>query len=397
MKKILLIIVIILAVILVLPVVNLMRWSFQTKKPMGIILVDKTVPTLERENHKSVSWILTNGRYVDKEKKSGYSLRKGYYGFYPMRPLRDHQWGRNDYRLTDVINLAEKNDAIYIADSYGVFFNDWYRGINKSRRSRKLYGGFNNTDFLLIKEMKDRNRLIIMEYNSFDYPTSAFDSYRTQEKLGIKFDGWTGKYFSSLDTNGIDFPVWMTAVYRKEHKEPWKFTKSGIVLVNQKNNIIVLEEGTHLENSMPYIVSDSSTCEKYGVIPAVAFDKWFDIINPQSCNVLSHYKLNTTAVGDTLLMRYNLSSQFPAVVQDSTSPNVYYFAGDFAYCDKPYWTSRFKGIEKLKTFLYSEKPEDTRRFFWLYYKPLVSTIFSQYYDASNGITPMDKSVTLNKK
>ena len=57
------------------------------------------------------------------------------------------------------------------------FFNDWYKGINNSRKSRKLYGGLNNNDFLLIKEMKDRNKLIILEYNSFDYPTAQFDSF----------------------------------------------------------------------------------------------------------------------------------------------------------------------------------------------------------------------------
>ena len=45
-------------------------------------------------------------------------------------PLREKKWERNDYRLTDLINLAEKNDAVYFADTYGVFFNDWYRGIN---------------------------------------------------------------------------------------------------------------------------------------------------------------------------------------------------------------------------------------------------------------------------
>ena len=87
-----------------------------------------------------------------------------------------------------------------IADTYGVFFNDWWTGINKSRKSRKLYGGLNNNDFLLLKEMKDRNKLIIMEYNSFDFPTAQFESVRTQEKLGIVFSGWSGKYFSSLDT-----------------------------------------------------------------------------------------------------------------------------------------------------------------------------------------------------
>jgi hypothetical protein len=384
MKKTLLIVVIILAVVVALPLINLIRWSLQAKKPMNIILVDKTVPTLERENHKSFSWILTNGRYVDKEKKVPYSYKKDYYGFFPQKPIRDHKWEKNDYRLTDLIKLAENNDAVYFADTYGVFFNDWFRGINRSRKSRKLYGGLNNNDYLLIKEMKDRNKLIIMEYNSFDWPTAQFESVRTQEKLGISFTGWTGRYFSSLDTTSPDFPSWMTGMYRKEYNEPWTFTKPGVVIMNQKS-IVVLEEGKQLERPLPYIVTDEENCKKYGVNSSVAFDNWFDIVDPLEGNVISSFKLNTTTLGDTLLSINGLSSTFPAVVQESTSPNVYYFSGNFAYSDKPIWTSMFKGMEKLKGIIYSSSADDPRRFFWLYYKPLVDGIFTSYYSTANHI------------
>ncbi|MBK7132653.1 MAG: hypothetical protein IPH69_07470 [Bacteroidales bacterium] len=380
MKKTLLIVGIILAVIVALPVINLIRWTFQSKKPMNIILVDKTVPNIERLHHKSFNWILTNERFVKKENKSSYSYRKDYYGFYPQRPLRDHKWDRNDYRLTDLINLAENNDAVYFADTYGVFFNDWYRGINKSRKSRKLYGSLNNNDFLLIKEMKDRNKLIVMEYNSFDYPTAAFESVRTQEKLGISFSGWTGKYFHTLDTTGPEFPIWMTAMYRKEHKKPWTFTKPGIVILREKN-IIVLEEGTHLATALPQIITSPEYAEKYGVAESVAFDQWFDIIDPLQNTVISKYKIATTPIGDTLLAVSNLLSEFPAVTQESVTKTVFYFSGDFASTDIPYWISRFKGVNKLKGILYSDKPEDTRRFFWLYYRPLVNGIFTEYYDS----------------
>jgi hypothetical protein len=380
MKKTLLIVVIILAVLIALPVINLIRWTFQTKKPLDIIIVDKTVPTLEREKHKPFNYILTNERFVKKEKKSSYSYVKDYYGFSPKRPLREKQWDRNDYRLTDLINLAEKNDAVYFTDTYGVFFNDWYKGINKSRKSRKLYGGLNNNDFLLIKEMKDRNKLIILEYNSFDYPTAQFESVRTQEKLGISFSGWTGKYFSSLDTTGKDFPIWMTSMYRKEYRKPWTFTKPGIVILKEKD-IIVLEEGTQLKNAMPHIITEKEYCEKYGVPGSVAFDKWFDIIDPLENKIVSKFKIETTAVGDTLLADNNLLSEFPAVIQEPVSQRIYYFSGDFANYDAPYWTSRFVGVDKLKGILYSDKPDDTRRFFWLYYKPLINGIFTDYYNS----------------
>ena len=384
MKKTLFIVVIILAVLIALPVINLLRWTFQSKMPLDIIIVDKTVPTLGREEHKTLNWVLTNSRFVKKDTKSSYSYINDYYGFTPKRPLREKQWDRNDYRLTDLITLAEKNDAVYFTDTYGVFFNDWYKGINKSRKSRKLYGGLNNNDFLLIKEMKDRNKLIIMEYNSFDYPTAQFESIRTQEKLGIIFSGWTGKYFQSLDSSSQDFPLWMTAMYRKEYKQPWTFTKSGIVILREKD-IIVLEEGKHLQNSLPKIITGEEYCEKYGLANSVAFDQWFDIIDPQANNIISEFKIETTSLGDTLLHAFNLYNQFPAVVQDPVSQRIYYFSGNFANGDVPSASSRLKGFDKLKGILYSDKPEDTRRFFWLYYKPLIKGIFSDYYNSMNVI------------
>jgi hypothetical protein len=380
MKKTLLIVVVILVIIIALPVVNIIRWSFQTKKPLNIILVDKTVPTIEREKHRSFSWILTNERFVKKESKKSYSYEDDYYGFVPMRPLREKQWDRKDYHLNDLIKLAEQNDAIYVADTYGVFFNDWWTGINKSRKSRKLYGGLNNNDFLLLKEMKDRNKLIIMEYNTFDFPTAQFESVRTQEKLGIVFSGWSGKYFSSLDTTTKDFPVWMTSMYRKQYQNPWKFKKSGIVILNEKE-IIVLEEGAQLKNPILNITTDTEWCKKFGVIDKVAFDKWFDIIDPLENNVVSKFVIETNAAGDSLLADNNISATFPAVIQDPASQKMYYFSGDFATGDVPYWTSMLKGVEKLKGILYSDKPDDARRFFWLYYKPLINGIFTDYYNS----------------
>ena len=377
MKKTLLILFFIMAVIIILPLINLIRWNFQEKKPIDIILVDKTVPTLERDHHKSFSWILLNGRFVKKESNSSYSYIRDYYGFSPKRPLKNKQWERNDYRLTDLIALAEKNDAVYFADTYGVFFNDWYEGINKSRKSRKLYGGLNNNDFLLIKEMKDRNKLIIMEYNSFDYPTAQFESIRTQEKLGISFSGWTGRYFSSLDSTSENFPIWMTSMYRKQFKKPWTFNKPGIVILKEKE-IVVLEQGIHLKNAMPHIITDEANCTKYGIPESVAFDRWFDLIDPLQNDVVSKFKIETTAVGDTLLAENSLMNSFPAVVHDSVTNRIYYFSGDFATNKIPYWTAKFEGVNKLRGLLYSEKPDDPRRFFWLYYRPLMNNILTGY-------------------
>lgn len=383
MKKPLLIIIIVILLILAVPFIFYLGWSFQEKKPLEVAILDKTVPTLERINHKSLTWILTNSRFVKKEKKTSYSYKKDYYGFAPTRPLKDKGSIRMEYHLGEMMDLPESIDALYFADTYGVFFNDWYAGVNKSRRSRKIYGGLTNTDYLLLNEMKNRNKLVIVEYNTFDFPTPAFESYRTQEKLGITFSGWTGKYFEKLDTTSKDFPVWMTAMYRKDYGQPWKFKGPGVVLLSDKN-IVVLEQGTHLKNALPVIITDTANCQKFGVPSSVAFTNWFDIIDPLANEVVSKFELETTALGDTLLAGHMLKNIFPAVVMEPVNKRTYYFSGDFAANKVNFCSSKIKGFDRLKLFLYSDKADDPRRFFWLYYKPLLNTIFNEYYASLNS-------------
>jgi hypothetical protein len=378
MKKPLLITIIVLAVLLILPAVSFLRWAFQEKKPVNVVILDKTVPTLDRLGHRSFVYIMTNDRFVKKGKGGSLSASKDYFGFVPLRPVREKQFRKRDFRLTELLDLAENNDALYYTDTYGVFFNDWYQGIKKARRSRKLYGGLNNNDYLLMSEMKKREKLVLVEYNTFDYPTADLERFKTEELLGIASKKWMGQFYQSLDTVSTQgVPDWMPALYRKQTQKPWTFSKPGVVLLNE-NNILVLEEGKHLTSPMPVITTASPFTEKYNLPQLVTFANSFDIIDPGKNTVVSYFKLNTTPEGDTLLTENDLTSVFPAVVQDPEKGRTFYFSGDFANNDVPFWTSRFMNMDKKASLLYSENENDGKRFFWLYYKPLITGIFSEY-------------------
>jgi hypothetical protein len=379
MKKPLLITIIVLAVLLILPAVSFLRWAFQEKKPVNVVILDKTVPTLDRLGHRSFVYIMTNDRFVKKGKGGSLSASKDYFGFVPLRPVREKQFRKRDFRLTELIDLAENNDALYYTDTYGVFFNDWYQGIKKARRSRKLYGGLNNNDYLLMSEMKKREKLVLVEYNTFDYPTADLERFKTEELLGISSKKWMGQYYQSLDTvSAQGVPDWMPALYRKQNQKPWTFSRPGVVLLNE-NNILVLEEGRHLTSPMPVITTASPFTEKYNLPLLITFANSFDIIDPGKNTVVSYFKLNTTPEGDTLLTENDLTSVFPAVVQDPEKGRTFYFSGDFANNDVPFWTSRFMNMDKkAKMLLYSENENDGKRFFWMYYKPLITGIFSEY-------------------
>jgi len=73
------------------------------------------------------------------------------------------------------------------------------------------------------------------------------------------------------------------------------------------------------------------------------------------------------------------------VTREPLVQRTYYFAGDFANNDIPFWTARLRNIQKVgKAFLYSDNQNDPRRFFWLYYKPLITNIFSEYQAETAG-------------
>jgi hypothetical protein len=143
----------------------------------------------------------------------------------------------------------------------------------------------------------------------------------------------------------------------------------------------VLEEGTHIKNAIPYILTDCVFSNKYGLDEKVGFNGWFDVIDPLNNKVISTYNIETTSIGDTLLFENYLSNQFPAVITEAAKQRTWYFCGDFAANNVDNCTSRFLGYNKLKGVLYSEKEDDMRRFFWLFYRPLVNGIFTDYYNS----------------
>jgi hypothetical protein len=382
MKKPLIITVIVLIIVLILPAAGFFGWFFKEKKPMNIVILDKTVHNLDRSKHRSLTWVLANSRFVKKDNGRKYLLRQDYYGFFPIKPLRSKQFRKNDIKLSEIIDMADNSDLIYYADTYGVFFNDWYQGINRSRRSRMLYGGLNNSDYLFLAEMKKREKLVILEYNSFDYPTDAYYRYRVEEQLGIQSSGWTGEYYPSLDSMNV--PEWLVSLYTKTTREPWSFQNAGIVLLKGDADVIILEEGKHLRSALPVVVTSESVAQNYRVVPRVSYSGPFEIVDEKDNAVLSNFQLETTDEGMQILDDHFLRNTFPAVIGGLNSGNHLYMCGDFATGKIGPWTACFGSLNLVNKFLYKEEENDPDRFFWLYYRPLLAGILNDYYETLNN-------------
>ena len=87
MTKKFLIPIIIVGIIILILLGSWLMWYFKAERSLNVYILDKTVPTMERTEHKSFNWVLNHNRYV-KPNGDLYNVDKDYYGFFPLTANR---------------------------------------------------------------------------------------------------------------------------------------------------------------------------------------------------------------------------------------------------------------------------------------------------------------------
>jgi len=372
-------ILIILIILVLIPVISWLIWGISSGKPLNIMVLNKTVISFEGKEHRALFWFLIHEKYVKSDGKA-YNMNKDYFGFHPLRPEKSRKFEVNRIKLTEIDNLTNEYDMAYFADTYGVFFNEWYRGRNIKDKGTLIEGGLNNNDYLFLKKMRDLNKLIIGEYNFFAPPTDDLVRRRAEDLLGIHWSGWTGTYMNELNKEkNKNLPVWVIDLYQSKNQTDWGFKGEGIILVNQHTrDVIVLEGNKHLDLAEPEIQTTEYGKSNFKIPETVNFCQWFEITYTETNNIVAEFKIHINTEGKPILDKYNLPSRFPAVIASSTGSPFYYFSGDFTEYPVKMCTAKLKGIDILKGLFYSDKPNSPSKFYWTYYQPLLKQILENY-------------------
>ena len=380
MNKKLLIPIIIVGIVILTLSGSWLMWFFKAEKLLNVYILDKTVPTMERTEHKSLSWVLNHEKYVNPEGNL-YDINKDYYGFFPINS-KSQEFDFKSVRIHEIEDVAEEYDMLYYADTYGVYYNEWYKkGAKDVKHTQKVYGGLNQNDYLLLKEMKELKKLIITEFNFFNAPTNGLIREKVEDIFGLNWSGWTGKYFSSLDTaKNYSFPKWIVNLYMEQNNNEWPFTNAGIVLVHKFGTIAILEHGTHLTEETPFIIAKQDAVNRFGVPEIVHYPQWFDItFSGERNNILANFKIHVNTKGDSILRHYNLKPVFPAVIEHTGDYNFYYFGGDFAENTINGKTAFFEGYHNVVSVFNGSNNKSADKFFWQFYVPMITRIMDDYY------------------
>lgn len=390
--KLLLIIVVLL---LCTPLIMWVMWVLTPAKPMNIFILDKTVINRSYQEHLSLSWVLQHNKFVNSD-RDFYSPDTGYYGFFPD--------GEGSYTTTDLDSLsneeltaiANEYDMAYYTDLYGIYRAEWYNEYPQlnpeqartriGERTSLIYGGLKESELDLLKEFKRQKKLIVNEFNIIASPTSYDVRRQYEEEFDVKWSGWTGRYIENLDTTiNRELPLWLVNNYMEQNEGDWPFTNSGIAFVSSSDSIVILENKTHLTIEVPFIHTKPTFTSQYGVPDSMKYPFWFDIVSTDSLNqVISNYKIATTELGDSLLQRWNIPEEFPAVLSSVGEYPYFYFAGDYADNPVSMKRSKFKYINTFGFLFYDEEVNERKSFFWEFYQPLMKRILNEYYGTLNN-------------
>lgn len=366
--------------ILLIPLWMWLGWMFTPNTKLVVAIIDKTVLNQEGQQHNSLNWILNHQRYTKTSKKF-YENAHDYYGFFPLEDEKFKLKGLERFSSNELIQLSEDADLVYFTDTYGIYNNEWFQGQNEF--SGILYGGLSDEDVEFLTLMKAKNKLIITEFNTIGSPTRFENRARFEELFAIKWTGWTARYFDNLDIEvNKELPLWLINNYKKANKGKWPFKRSGIAFVNDNEQVVILEEGTHLSSPMPQILSTHYARENLGLPEKIKYPFWFDIIVPQPTinQTVASFKISANSKGLAELKKFGIPSEFPAVTMHKGEDySFYYFSGDFSDNHIDLNTSYFKGIGLFKAMFYNEKNSMERAsFFWNFYRPILSNILKDY-------------------
>lgn len=367
---------VILAIIIILPFLGYLLWIIQKDQPLDLMIVNKSVANVHSNEVKAFNWVL-NYKKIVKSTRSTYDYTRDYYGFFPD-PVYEGDYIKS-FKLEEIPALIEQYDGLIFLDNAGVESKALGNG------KAAFYGGFNQNDYLLLREMYSKNKLIVAENNFFSEPTEDLVRYNTEQLLDVYYLHWKGKLFKNLDQKKVEDEIgkkWID-VYTQTNNSSWDLEGPGLILLNNKQSrILVLPQSTYMVSDYPTINTDEELASFYSLPLSVPYDGWFQVVYEGKNQVISYFNLQLNEAGREVLKSGGLDYIFPATIA-LNSDHHYFLAGDFSKQDVMLTCSKSRLLSgSLSSFckLIEGSPAP---FFQNYYVPFMSTILENYLNGKD--------------
>ncbi len=354
--------------ILSLAFLPMMIWHTQESTPLNIWILDNTVPDLSYREHSGLMWTLNHFK-VTPQNVNYFKYNREYYGFFPRAD--------KSYTIKDLIYAPDYPDMIYLADSYGVYQQEFMTKKPRGDRSPLIYGGLSPIDMFRVREFLRNGTLVVGEFNTFATPTSLEIRHQLEEILGVRWKEWMGRYFQDLKRDK-EVTRWMVRNYEAQYKRPWNFEGPGYVLTSNWDEIVVLEAGIDVGNDECRFIVRNEYVDEFKMAKVIPYYYWFDFVQPmEGTETIADFYLDLTDKGKAKLAAIGLSDVFPAIMRHKHPDYLsYYLSGDFAdHTAVPRWWN-YAGLSSVRKTMAMHIKGEANAFFWRGYTPFMKKILS---------------------
>lgn len=338
-----------------------LAWRLMPPRPLGVAILDKTVPDTSYRGHRALVWVLNHLKLVHPASLAPYDAATDYAGFVP---LTGRAW-----TVRPLPADMGSDRVVYVADTYGVTSEDLGEG-GTGRSGKLLYGGLTPGELAVLESAARSGATLIGEFNTAAEPTVDSIRLKVEALFGFRWTGWAGRRSDDLRT---DVPAWAVAAWEKQSGQPWRHEGPGILLSNRDGRVLVLTARELTRGGLDIIPTHAG--DSLGMRAAPAPDGWFDLVEPAGGIPLAQYRWRMSPRGDSALSAAAIPrAAAAALAYRAGASRTFYLAGDFANTAVvPRWT----GLRWVPG-LYRDLPEwwlpPRESFFWRGYVPLLTTI-----------------------
>ena len=344
-------------------------WYLTPRRPLSVVVVDKTVPATAADSHAYLDdvsnnyrkhiglyWLMDYLKIVNPETGRYYDHTADYYG-----PQLDQS-----NRITESTSLTQLEgipDLLYLSDTYGVEIYDDH--------------GLSAEEMNTVSMCHSSGSVIIGEQDILTTATSAEVRGELEALFGISTTGWVGRYIFDLQ-DLTDVPYWAPDMWRAKYGQEWNCSGPGILLVSAGGDILVLEEKTDFESKNLLSISVTEEYQAEFGKRSLNYYNWFELIEADSATeVIATYSFNVNSTGAEELAAVSDTTTFAAVtrLREEDGGCAYYFAGDFNDYTTKRQISNFLFADSFFRLLSFNRDGDITHFYWNFYEPLMKKIF----------------------
>ncbi len=340
-------------------------WIAQPYRQLDVWVVDKTVPYPDFREHSGLFWLLNNEKISKPGTKVLYDVRTDYYGFYPT--------SKEEWSTIPMPHTAKKPDLIYIADTYGVYRDDYMQKKLPNAFSSLIYGGLIMTIQHYPASHGWRKHSCRVQ-PAARRPTTGTCAFWPSYRLKWQADR---NYYEILAKMEVS-PIWVVENWESEKKQTWKMGDAALLLLTRGGGSKSSQKKDDIGKNGMKMIFRQEWAKTLGIKKPTSYRYWFEwVIADPLVEEIAHYDLDVTPSGKKKLDALGLPNTFPAIVRFKNDQfTSWYFAGDFADLQFSGTTYRMKGIQTIKRILADDTVDNNSYFFWKVYAPLMHHILA---------------------